>query len=347
MRKKLNTLTAFYVALLTSIAMLLFMVPMAFAGSITVSNNNDATITTVVSASTNTGGNTSTGDSAGDGGDGGHSSNSGSGRSSAGDAGRGGHGGDGGTIRTGEAIATAIVTTDVNTTDVEIEDSRSTDGQYNEYMSERIRMGSESDASFSNYENREEASSEFYDEDDWSSDEYSNNESDSSANRDSDVNGEDEDASVSTQRSASDSENWGHEESAHGMSSGSDYTLNKNESSDGSVSYDEWDNYDLMYAHEYVDAEDDIEVANNNSASVGIVAAVAADSGFNLSDGDSGGAGGDGGNAANSGGGTTVGGNGRVGGNGGTGGDIHTGRTDSLVDVVTVSGRTTTRIVRN
>jgi len=347
MRKKLNTLSAFYVALLTSIAMLLVMVPMAFAGSITVSNNNDATITTVVSASANTGGNTSTGDSAGDGGDGGHASQSGTGRASAGDAGRGGHGGDGGTIRTGEAIATAIVTTDVNTTDVEIEDNRSTDHHYNEYLSERIRTGSESAASFSDYENREEASSEFYDEDDWSSDEYSNNESNSSANRDSVVNGEDEDASVSTQRSASDSENWGHEESVHSVSSGSDYMLNKNESSEGSVSYDEWDNYDLEYAREYVDAEDDIEVINNNGASVAVVAAVAADTGYNLSDGDSGGQGGDGGNATNSSGGTTVAGNGRVGGNGGTGGDIHTGRADSLVDVITVSGRTTTRIVRN
>ncbi len=97
--------------------------PVAFASGVRIVNNNSADVSTVVSVSAISGSNTSRG---GEGGAGGELSSSGDLATDStvrGTTGMGGRGGNGGDIKTGEAIGTATVKNDINTTETNIQDS--------------------------------------------------------------------------------------------------------------------------------------------------------------------------------------------------------------------------------
>lgn len=83
-------------------------------GSVTVTNNNVATVTNNVSTQASTGSNSAGGSSAGDGGNGGSVSRS-SNNNTGGHGGRGGNGGAGGVVITGNANANSSVLNKVNT----------------------------------------------------------------------------------------------------------------------------------------------------------------------------------------------------------------------------------------
>lgn len=82
--------------------------------SVSVSNDNDATVINIVSTEADTGSNTANGgDAYGNGGDGGNGKNGGNG-------GNAGNGGDGGIILTGDATAKSVVINDVNNNDTDV-----------------------------------------------------------------------------------------------------------------------------------------------------------------------------------------------------------------------------------
>lgn len=114
--------------------------PVAFADTVSVVTDNTASVTNELMVSARTGDNVSSGGRAGAGGRGGDAvATDDAGRASAGDGGNGGRGGDGGSIVSGDAIATGNLTTEVNTTEVEIIDNGTDDNQYNEYIDEYAR----------------------------------------------------------------------------------------------------------------------------------------------------------------------------------------------------------------
>jgi hypothetical protein len=143
----------------------------AFADSITVTNENSATITNSVNVTADSGGNTSTGAMGARGARGGDATGT-RGSLTAGDGGAGGSGGSGGMITTGEAIATVVIENDINTTTTEIEDMDSDEDEFNETLDITWDRGtstetsskshssasnnSDDDGSASNSENQEE-----------------------------------------------------------------------------------------------------------------------------------------------------------------------------------------------
>jgi hypothetical protein len=340
MRNKNNNLrstsVAMYVVATVTVVTMLFslfvITPIAFAGSITVTNDNTASIANVVMVAATTGNNMSTGDSGGNGGNGGNTGTVHNGSTTGGDGGNGGNGGNGGTIQTGEAIATALLTTELNTTSVEIEDTRSDENKYNEYLRESIRTGSQSSFWEKKTENYDEESTRSYGEESVVLDEYSHDES-------SEVNGGNETES-------SDSSMWGNEQNSYAQSSNSTNSLNSSRTTSTSDESAEWNNYDLEYSRTYVPTDDDITVDTTSDAVVMSMVGVMADTGNNFSHADRGGQGGEGGHTGTTHDSSSRGGIAGDGATGGAGGNITTGRSDALADIVTISGRTTTRIVR-
>jgi hypothetical protein len=228
MIKELNTNSMKLISGATIAAVALTLAPMAFADTVSVSNNNSADVSNDITVTARTSGNTSRGARGDSGGDGGAvDAQDGGGEATAGRGGRGGAGGHGGDITTGDAIATAEVSNDVNTSDTEVIDNGTDENQYDEFLQERTRIG----ASY-------EAESESAVSDNWDVD--ASSEADGSTEYDS-AEGSQSEASNSSSVDADASESYDEEieydqasnESAAESESSSD---NNNSSSDSSAS---------------------------------------------------------------------------------------------------------------
>lgn len=298
--------------------------PSAFAEVISVSNNNSATITNSVSVGANSGGNTSRGAAGEEGGHGGDATGSGESSNTGGDGGRGGDGGDGGTIQTGLSIATVEISNDVNTSETTIE---TTEGEpaYNETLDiEYHQQSSESETEDMTSLHTDNSSSSHFEE--------SSSESSSSANNAS-----------NPPASSSSSSDWQTQYDTE-SDENQNAILDLETSSSGAEAQQSED-FELHATRTLAcDCNDEISVDNTNDATLTNALAVNANSGDNLSEGDEGGSGGD---ATGSGQSSNTGGQGGAGGMGGDGEHITTGTSDSLASIVTVSGRTITRITRN
>lgn len=319
---------------LAMLSMVLVAAPVAFAGDITVSNNNSATVDNTVVVSSDTGGNDTRGARGARGGEGGNASNNGvNSGNTAGDGGRGGNGGAGGDITTGTAISTAIVSTEANTSETTIRDTGECGCEYNETLSISSREGSSLDASSTESDFELDGSFAAHDIDSTSESAASSSNSSSSAGPNT--------TSASSQASNSSSDTYSEEAVDASLS------IDAHSESE-SLSASEHDNFDLDYTRTYVGNDDDIAVGNSNSADLSNTVIVAAETGDNDSRGARGARGEDGGNANGSGAGSSnAGGAGGAGGTGGDGGSVTTGPSDSLSEVTTVTGRTITRVVRN
>jgi hypothetical protein len=107
------------------------------------------------------------------------------------------------------------------------------------------------------------------------------------------------------------------------------------------------EDYELHYTRTYVGDDDVITVSNTNESSIGNSVGISATTGDNESNGRRGARGGDAGSASASGDTSSAsGGDGGAGGAGGDGGGVLSGDSTSIVDILSVSGRTVTRITR-
>ena len=326
----------------------------AMAGSVTVTNDNEATIINSVTVSARSGGNSSRGGDAERGGAGG--STSGQGSMTAGMGGMGGNGGHGGNVTTGSSIATAEIMNDLNSTETMIEEmDMGDDEQYDETVSIRSstgssRSGAEAEAwSHDDDSNGSSSEDNLYSNDemsDWmTASWYSSSDTDSS---------DTDDSSSTDESSSSASSSWSQtEDSDHSTANSYNNAISESVRSNSSYEEEVHDDYALDYTRTYVgdDEEDTVGVTNSNSASATNNIIVDAMSGANHSQGARGVRGGDAGNAwsntSSTTGQWTAAGNGGNGGQGGMGGTITSGIADSLSNSVTVSGRTMTRVVRH
>jgi hypothetical protein len=366
--------------------------PLAYAGTISITNNNSATISNAITTSAVSGGNTSRGGAGGVGGDANevvldNTNSSFDGDIRGGDAGRGGNGGNGGTIMTGEAIATTRVQNDINTTETHVSDSPSTEPCVEESLDTTSSVGESASSAFDSstanakttsdtstlatLDNTESAMTDVFASDTSSSAEDASTMDDSSTLSSSDSASDDgvtsEEASTldTTESSTgSDSSSTLDTASDTGAETNADSetsTLNQVDASalneamttndSGNDASEMHDDQELHSRCVRSVAENSITVVNTNAGTADNAAAIIASSGDNLSEGGIADAGGLGGSIVITGDNTdvvgTVGsGMGGNGGHGGNGGNVTAGRADSLSDIVNISGRTITRIVR-
>lgn len=314
--------------------------PVAFADSINISNEGSASVTNVVAVSANTGDNMSHGGNGDDGGDGGNAMGYRQGDQSSGSGGMGGDGGAGGTVSSGDAFAAAALRNEVNTTDVIVEDNGTDENQYNETLYLNSRVGaSESQSSFDLSAYDEQAASQSS-ETDWGTSASSDGQSYQSSE------GWGWGYSISPSES-SDSSSSTYEESASSSSGSEQSSLSALEINAAESQSENHDNLKLRYTRTYVGSDDSVNISNSQSAGLYNDVAVAAMTGGNHSHGGNGDDGGDGGNATGHNQNNQSGGEGGAGGWGGNGSNVNSGDSESLADIVNVSGRTMTRVVRN
>lgn len=210
-----------------TLGLLLSAAPAALADTITVVNDNTASISNSISVSSNSGGNASTGARGARGGVGG-TANGGFDASSSigGNGGAGGDGGAGGNISTGNAISTASVETEVNSSDIQITDNRSDANRFNETLRTSAYIGSTLSASYQSTDTHTESSS---------ASEASNSASEY-----------DEDGSATTGTTSSNSSsNEGSESSS--SSASNDWDLSTGASVSGTLEYEDHDNTTTEY----------------------------------------------------------------------------------------------------
>jgi hypothetical protein len=337
-----------------ALAMVLFYAsPALAAGDVNVSSTNSADVSNNIVVTADTGSNVARGGRSAAGARGGDADGNRA-ENDAGDGGNGGNGGDGGSVITGDAISTAAVTNDINTTDTDIHVTDGVDDRYNETLRIDSRQGSEAGAEYHRDTTASQSSDvndsdSSYDQNSNSSDEYDHSESD--IEHSSDTDGEDSDSSFDrddeTSETAHDIDSTTHNSGADSSHSSSNDT-GFSESVDESSNAANHNNYSLYYNREYVgDAGEsrDVVTSTTNTATVRNNAEVAALTGNNASRGEDGAAAGAGGSADGNDSNSSAG-NGGDGGDGGNGGVVRTGASDSLADIATVLNHHMTRIVR-